>query len=249
MPRVRIARLPGELDWPRRGTAVVIDVLRATTVITRALWSGAAEVFVCAEIDEAIELAQRIDPRPLLCGERNCAPIEGFDLGNSPSEYQPVAVAGKSLVMTTTNGTRAVLAAEGYPRILAASFNNLAAVVRCLENQSEVSIICAGTDGVPTEEDLLLAGALLSALPTDSGSLALPEAGTPEREAWEWFRKHLSGSKTLAQRLAETRGGRNLVAAGYTQDIRECARIDSTTTIGIVDPDGPTRFRHISVSR
>lgn len=244
--RLRVARIPEELDWPRRGTAVVIDVLRATTVITRALQAGAAEVFVCGEIEEALDLASRLEPRPLLAGERNCEPIAGFDLGNSPREYESAMVAGKSLVMTTTNGTRAVLAADGFPRILAASFNNLAAVCRHLEGQTEVSIICAGTDGAPTEEDTLLAGAILAALPAGEGRPVSPGPGTPEREAWDLFFGHLSSGLTLAERFKQTRGGRNLVAAGYDDDLQECARVDSTTTIGVIDPDGPMRFRHIT---
>ena len=139
--KVRVALLPSEMTWPTQGVAVVIDVLRATSVITQALHAGAAEVVVCGEIEDAFERARRGDPPPLLCGERACKPIEGFDLGNSPSEYTDARVGGKTLVMTTTNGTRAVLAASGFERIYAACFNNLSAIVALLRGQPEVSII------------------------------------------------------------------------------------------------------------
>lgn len=245
MPNVRVARLPGELTWARRGTAVVIDVLRATTVITGALDSGAIEVLVCGEIADAFRLAQQLDPRPMLCGERNCLPVPGFDLGNSPVEYRPETVAGKRLVMTTTNGTRAVLAAEGFPQIIAAAFNNLAAVIDYLGSQTEVSIVCAGTDGVLTLEDMLLAGAIVAGLLNSAGSPDPPEAGTAERQTLDLWSEYLSAGRSLSEVLGETLGGRNLKAAGYDNDIRACAAFNTTTTIGLITPSSPKRFRRM----
>lgn len=259
---IRVARLPAELNWSPRGTAVVIDVLRATTVITTALRAGAADVVVCGEIDEAVRLAETTEPRPLLCGERACRPIPGFDLGNSPSEYTPSRMAGRRLIMTTTNGTRAVLAARGFPRILAASFNNLAAVVARLSCHDEVSIICAGTDGETTEEDDLLAGAIVDSLLAverlggDDGvgndrdprrdESGLGTAASAVLRAW---RDYLASGQALADRLAESTGGRNLIAQGYQRDIDVCAELDSTTAIGIIDAAGPLNFRLLTPPR
>lgn len=245
MPNVRVARLPGELTWARRGIAAVIDVLRATTVITRALDSGASEVIVCGEIPDAFRLAQQLDPRPLLCGERNCFPIPGFDLGNSPVEYQSETVSGKRLVMTTTNGTRAVLAAQDFPQIIAAAFNNLAAVIDYLSSHAEVSIVCAGTDGMLTHEDMLLAGAIVTGLLNSSGSPHPPTAGTAEREAFDLWSEHLSAGRSLYEVLGETLGGRNLKKAGYDEDIRTCAALNTTATIGLITPSSPRRFRRM----
>lgn len=249
MPNVRVARLPVELTWSRRGTAVVIDVLRATTVITRALDSGASGVIVCGEIEEAFRLAQQLAPRPLLCGERNCLPIQGFDLGNSPSEYQPATVAGKRLVMTTTNGTRAVLASAGFPQIIAAAFNNLAAVIAYLSSQTEVSIVCAGTDGVITQEDMLLAGAIVAGLQATSRPPNPPDAESAEQQALGLWFEHLSAGCSLFDRLCETLGGRNLKAAGYDEDIRLCAAVNTTTTIGFIEPGSPSQFRQMPFGR
>jgi 2-phosphosulfolactate phosphatase len=236
------------MNWPPTGAAVVIDVLRATTVITQAIRAGAAEVVVCGEIDEAFGIAGRGVPRPLLCGERACKPIAGFDLGNSPSEYTPNRVAGKRLVMTTTNGTRAAIAAAGFDTIFAASFNNLSAVVDSLADQSKVSILCAGTDGEVTEEDILLAGAIVDRLldhpawRSKPGPDGIGPLGPTETAARTFWRQHIDTGRTLADRLAETLGGRNLVAAGYPADITTCAQIDTTDTVPTVTHRHPITF-------
>lgn len=260
---LRIATLPSAVTWPPQGTAVVIDVLRATSVITQALHAGADEVVVCGEIDEAFALADSVQPRPLLCGERACKPIAGFDLGNSPGEYTAPRVGGKTLVMTTTNGTRAVLAAAGFERIVAACFNNLSAVVARLQDQPEVSIICAGTDGEPTDEDVLLAGAILHALlpesPIAPRSESKPAAassdtrselpkdanalGPSEAAALQLWQAHLDSGQSLAARLRQTLGGRNLVTAGYDRDIEVCAAIDTTAVVPTIAGGDRATFR------
>ncbi len=84
-------------DTEHTDVAVVIDVLRATSVMATALAAGASQIVTCREISEAIVLASRITPRPLLCGERGCKPIDGFDLGNSPAEYTSAARSGSDL--------------------------------------------------------------------------------------------------------------------------------------------------------
>src|SRR5713101_9803885 len=99
------------------GVAVVIDVLRATTTIIHALAAGCAAVRPCAEVDEAKELAGSMRAgRVLLGGERGGAPLAGFDLGNSPREYTTKICRGNTLVLTTTNGTRALLSAAQAER-------------------------------------------------------------------------------------------------------------------------------------
>jgi len=235
MQVIRVAKLPSEMNWPASGVAVVIDVLRATTVITHAIQNGASAVVICGEIDDAFKLAQST-PRPLLCGERACQPIAGFDLGNSPSEYTTHRIGGKPLVMTTTNGTRAAIAAVGFDTIYAASFNNLSAVVNALEREPEITILCAGTDGQVTDEDLLLAGAIVHRL---RGENSGPSAADAVR-LWE---EYLASGHPLSQRLAQTLGGKNLLAAGYHDDIKTCGQIDTTTALPRVTAVDPIRFQ------
>jgi 2-phosphosulfolactate phosphatase len=142
-------------------TVVVIDVLRATTVITTALAAGARRVIPCLEVDEARQIAARLPKNEvLLGGERHGLPIEGFDLGNSPADYTAERVAGRTLVFTTTNGTQAMRQCHQARRVLIGAFVNLRAVVAALTESESVHLLCAGTNGAITREDVLLAGAI-----------------------------------------------------------------------------------------
>ena len=128
---VHVHLLPGLIPSGRLqgGVAVVIDALRATTTIVHALAAGCTSVRPCAEVAEAQHLAgtMRVG-RVLLGGEREGRPLPGFDLGNSPREYTPKLCKGSTLVLTTTNGTRALLRAAEAERVLVAAFVNYSAV-------------------------------------------------------------------------------------------------------------------------
>src|SRR3954469_19810045 len=117
----------------RGGVAVVVDVLRATTMMVHALAAGCVAVIPCGEIDEARQVAASLPPgEAILAGERQGLPIAGFDLGNSPRSCTPEICRGKTLVMTTTNGTRAILAALDAERVLIGAFPNFAATAQRL---------------------------------------------------------------------------------------------------------------------
>lgn len=177
----------GPHERTRARVAVVIDVLRATTVVTTAIAAGAHSVTTCLDIEHAMLLKREWQggTAPLLCGERECRPIDGFDFGNSPSEYSPAVVRQRDLVMTTTNGTRAIDAAADCDVMLLACFANLSAVADAIiaevsaadstgldtsvfasseptRTSGFVRIVCAGTNGAVTSEDALLAGALIA---------------------------------------------------------------------------------------
>ncbi len=151
-------------------TAVVIDVLRATSTITQALASGYERVLVAGSIDEAKTL--RADGR-VLAGEVRCARAPGFDLGNSPAET--LEPRGAELVLATTNGAPAIVGSAAVAgEVLAASLLNLAAVA-ALIGEGDVLIVCAGTDGRVSIEDVYLAGrlsALLEGPRTDAAQVA-----------------------------------------------------------------------------
>ena len=155
LPRILVYTLP-KFSNPEAlagGTAVVIDVLRASTTIIYALQAGANAVIPCQEIDEARRIAAGFSPdEKILGGERGGMPIEGFDLGNSPEEFTPERVRGKTVVFTTTNGTQALLHVKRAKRILLGAFVNATAVVQHLKGQEDVHLLCAGTDGQPTDE-------------------------------------------------------------------------------------------------
>jgi 2-phosphosulfolactate phosphatase len=203
------------------GVAVVVDVLRATTTIVHALAAGCTAVCPCAEVEEARELAggMRVG-RVLLGGERNGLPLPGFDLGNSPREYTAALCKGNTLVLTTTNGTRALLRAAEALRVLVAAFVNYSAVCEQLRQELRpVHIVCAGSEGEITLEDTLLAGALVDFL-CEGQDVCLNDGA---RLAWDCFENH---GRVLLGALEISKGGANLRALGYDEDIRAAAAVD-----------------------
>src|SRR5689334_6813737 len=187
--RINVHYLPTEVDERElEGSAVaVIDVLRATSTICQALASGACEVVPFVEIDEARAAAERAGrANVVLGGERKGLPIDGFDLGNSPAEYSANRVGGRSVYITTTNGTRALQHARLAKRVVAASFLNLSAVVASLRNEPKVDMLCAGTDGTNTSEDILLAGAIVWRLTEgDARPPVMNEQARAARREWQ----------------------------------------------------------------
>ena len=162
------AELPALARRDLRGTAcVVFDILRATSTFVTALQNDASSVIPASEIAEAVAFRTKM-PDALLAGERDGVKIRAaqsggvdFDFGNSPREFRAEAVRGKTIVSTTTNGTRALRVCAGAKIILASSFLNLAATAKIL-NQTppdEILLVCAGTGEGVALEDVLAAGA------------------------------------------------------------------------------------------
>jgi 2-phosphosulfolactate phosphatase len=212
---------PGDLAG---GVAVVIDVLRASTTIVTALANGAACVIPCADVDTARQLAAKQTPgTTLLGGERGGVKIEGFDLDNSPASYSRDRVAGKTIVFTTTNGTAALLRTQGAARVLIGSLVNRRAVVQVLcADRRAVHLICAGTDGRTTAEDLMAASSIVGEL----SQLADVHLDLGESTAKHW-RELLGGGDSVIEMLRRSAGGQNLVALGLEQDIARAAEVDS----------------------
>jgi 2-phosphosulfolactate phosphatase len=226
------------------GIAVVIDVLRASTTIITALANGAARVRPVADVAEARTLAAALGPDTLLGGERGGVRIDGFDLGNSPAEYARDRVAGRSIVITTTNGTAALAACGGAREILVGAMVNrsaVAAAVRRLAaaaDRGAVHLVCAGTDGEVTAEDVLAAGAILDAALRDDPAA---ETDGPARTALETFRLVGRAADPRAALVAEFRrapGGANLVALGMEADLPACAALDAIAVVPRLDAAG-----------
>ena len=203
------------------GVAVVIDVLRATTTVIHALAAGCTAVRPCICVEEAQHLAGGLRAgRVLLGGERGGKPLPGFDLGNSPGAYTPCVCRGNTLVLTTTNGTRALLRAAGAERTLAAGFVNYSAVCEQLRPEMRpIHMVCAGTEGEITLEDTLLAGALVDFL-CETAEVRLNDGA---RLAWDCFENH---GQVLLGALQLSQGGANLQRLGYDEDIRAAAEVD-----------------------
>lgn len=205
-----------ELYRPEPGwRAVVIDVLRFTTCVAAAVAAGCEALVPCETPEEARERRQG---RGLLAGERGSVPLPGFDLGNSPFEFVPEAVAGRTIYVTTTNGTRAVrTVGEG---LLAALVNRRAVVERLGAGGASVRIVCSGNSGALSAEDWIAAGAILAGL-RDAGRAV--QADDAARLAEASFR-HAEGDLPAA--LAGTDHGRSLVGLGLQPDVAFCARLD-----------------------
>ena len=179
-------------------TGLVIDVIRATSTICQALATGYERVFCAAEVEEARTLREALG-EGVLGGERNAVRIPGFDFGNSPREYDdPIA---ETLVLSTTNGTRAVVAAaQRCERVFVASLLNLSAVVEAArEAGDDVVVVCAGVQGTLALDDAFVAGRIVELLGwerTDAAEAAARLAGTWS-DAEEALRASKSGRNLL----------------------------------------------------
>jgi len=218
---------PAELGAARLAgrTVAVIDVLRATSTIVEALASGARAVIPVDTVERAVRTAAEIGRGDVvLCGERGGLPIEGFHLGNSPLEFNPPKVNDRTLVMTTTNGTRALLAGSAGERCMVAAFLNLAAVTEALLDEEDVVLLCAGRAGRFALEDAICAGLIGRRLverrpldPTDGGRAAIVLAGR--------FGESPDGF------LSSTAAARNLLSLGMAGDIEFCGMLDRHTCV------------------
>lgn len=205
------------------GIAVVVDQLRASTTICTALANGAREVRPCLEPFHALSARSGFhDPSVVLGGERMGRRIEGFDLGNSPSEYTRSVVSGKTIVFTTTNGTRVLYHAARAERVLVGCLANVDALCEVLERDTrDVHIVCAGVQGEFAAEDVLAAGAIASRLvahaPASEAASWRPDDGA-QIAILAWRHASVSGDDLLAAMRA-SRGGRNLTSIRLGADV------------------------------
>ena len=204
----------------------VIDILRATTVMCAAISHGARAIIPVSSTEEALRLSQTIGSTDvLLAGERNCARIPGFQLGNSPLEMTESAVRGKTIILTTTNGTNALLACHTATVYPAAAANLSLAAERgreALEANQSILILCAGRNGDFALDDAYCAGRLTAAI------FGSPK---PRRELNDAGLASLDLVRRYGDRwdrpLAYSRSGRELVRLGFRADVRDAARLDA----------------------
>ena len=241
------AELPALAQRDLRATAcVVFDVLRATSTFVTALHHGAQAIIPVSEIAEALEIkaeGRRQKAEVILIGgERNGVRISAdgidFDLGNSPREYTPDKVRGKTIVSTTTNGTRALQACAKAKIVLAASFLNLAATADFLRGQNEILLVCAGTGENPAAEDILAAGALVDLLSSGKNTHANKSANSTAARA-----AYVQAMLTkLEKSLGASENGRRLLAIPeLCADVAFCAQRDIFNLVAAMQADGSLR--------
>jgi 2-phosphosulfolactate phosphatase len=222
-------------------TCAVFDVLRATSTMAMALSNGAEAIIPVSSIPEALRLRER-QPAVLLAGERDGVRIPAsltgsidFDLGNSPGEFTPEKVRGKTIVMTTTNGTRALRACAGARRVLICSFLNLRATAEFLAKQdpSPLLLVCGGTHEEAAYEDVLGAGALCNLLRPHLGDAVVADS------ALMASRLFAAESADLPAALGGSRNGRRLLGLDALRgDVALCAQRDRVNLAAGMDRDG-----------
>ena len=210
-------------------TAVVIDVLRATSTVVTALAEGVGQVVCFKEVAEARTYAKgRL--KTALAGERGGRAPEGFRFGNSPREFVGIGGEVETLALTTTNGTRALQAAAAAERVIVCSLLNLGAVAASLrkakDGAGDLVVVCSGTGECFSLEDALVAGALLAELGIQHPMTVL----------------YRSCETMLREAFYESSNGRNLRRLGLEVDIDWCLQRDRYPILPIAQPDGTVRL-------
>lgn len=227
-------------DWSDR-VCVVFDILRATTTMVTALANGAAAIIPVSEISDAINLTRK-QPDLLLAGERNGLPItaaqaEGvdFDFGNSPREFSAERVQGRTIVLTTTNGTRALRACASAKTVLIGSFHNLRAVTNWIRRNRppHLVMICSGTRSEAALEDTLAAGALCERVWPNYVTGHVSDSAEIARRLYPLFQGDLAGAMQFA------RNGRRLLEHPELRaDVALCVQREIHQLVAAMQPDG-----------
>ena len=225
---------------------IIVDVLRASTTVATALGNGAKTVIPLEGPDEVISRSKEFArSQTLLAGEQKMHPISGFDLGNSPQAFTPEVVEGKTILITTTNGTRALLGVQGARDIVIASYVNFTAVLAMMKvaasSNTDIAIICAGEEGGFTLEDAACAGRYVRAIPKRA-ALAVNDAAAASVLIEKKY------GDNIAKVFKESTHGQALQSAGFGDDLAAAAEVDSYPVVPIwqdrqITKLGPERAR------
>ncbi|MGH8003306.1 MAG: 2-phosphosulfolactate phosphatase [Limisphaerales bacterium] len=219
---------------------IVIDVLRASTTAAVALANGAREIIPVASIDAAGELKQKLGKEHvLLCGERDGVKIEGFDLGNSPAEYEMKVVKDKALIFCSTNGSKAMLKGGQGTVCLVGALVNVSEILRfALREKKDAAIICSGSAGKFSFEDAVAGGKYIAELERKLGREL--DKNDAARAALYLFRQE---EADLYSALRNSFHGMFLVTLGFEADIREAARLDSVPVVPLFSGGRIVRYQ------
>jgi len=218
---------------------IYIDVLRASTTVCAALYAGAKEVIPVESMDKAIELHQNLSKETsILAGERDGIKPLGFLLGNSPAEFTADIVKDKTIVLTTTNGTKAFQKAKNGKHRIVASFVNLSIVVsnvRKILDEEEIkfcNIICAGNNGCFSFEDCLCAGAIITRLSASIQDLTMNDGAIASKDIYGLHKENLNGF------IKSCEHSKVLTDLGLENDINEAITIDKYPVLPKISGNG-----------
>jgi 2-phosphosulfolactate phosphatase len=219
-----------------RAQVVVLDILRATSTIVTALHNGARDIVMFDSLDSAraAKASGHFAPPTVLAGESKCLKPDDFDLGNSPREHVTEKIGGATVLLATTNGTRAANLARASRRLYVASLLNASATAQALAENVDAGdtiFVCAGTNGALAFEDVIGAGAILWHLlqTTYRADLPFTDRSWLAYHAFSGVRNHLGPALRLGA------GGINVIEAGLEDDIDHCARLDAMPLVANVD--------------
>jgi len=213
---------------------VIIDIFRATSSICYGIGNGAEAIIPVSEVEECLAYQDKF-PGYLLAAERNGEVVAGFDFGNSPFSYTKEKVAGKTIVLTTTNGTHALQRSIRAKKIIIGSFLNLTSVCNWLKDQQEnVLLVCAGWKNNFNLEDTLFAGAVVEQL--KSAGFILDDAAIAANDLFH------TGKDDISAYLKKTSHSERLKALGIEADIAFCLQVDLTTAIPVLQGEKLVRL-------
>lgn len=208
---------------------VVIDIFRATTSICYGIENGAKAIIPVSQVEECAAYRD-VDSNYLLAAERDGEVVPGFDFGNSPFSYTTDNVAGKTIVLTTTNGTHALHLSRKAKKIVIGSFLNLTAICNWLNNQQEnILLVCSGWKNNFNLEDTLFAGAVVEQL--KQGAFSPDDPALAANDLYNLAKNDLDGY------LKKTSHSERLKALGIERDIAFCLNVDTTTSIPVLYGD------------
>ena len=216
----------------REKTVIVIDVLRASTTIITALSNGAREIIPVTTVESAVKISGNLfGDVILLGGERNGRMIDGFSLGNSPAEYTAERVRGKAIILSTTNGSQALVKARYARELFVCGFVNIGTVADALwRTPRDFTIVCAGNDGALSMEDSVCAGMLISRIAASGG--AEPEMSDGALVARTL---HRTFGRGILKMIRSSEHGRRLQEIGMGADLKLCSGIDTLPVLPLLE--------------
>lgn len=208
-------------------TTIVIDVLRATTTIVTALSNGAREIIPVDSTDFALKArGGSFGGQTLTGGERNTKKIDGFNFGNSPLEYTAENIKGKSIILFTTNGTKAIVKAKFSANLYICSFLNLKAISkRLIEEGKDFEIVCSGGNGFFCTEDSVCAGKVIAEVLKVHPELEMNDSAIA---AYIVSKSH---GKGIQKMMSECEHGRLLIDNGFIEDVKYCSNLNTSDVI------------------
>lgn len=240
--------MPRLLREPKRHAVVVVDILRATTSLVTMFEAGLLRAIISDNLKQARVLAA--NNFSLLCGEVDGVPPQGFDYGNSPSEFAGLSFKGKSAVLFTTNGTAAINIAAEAPVVIAASLLNRKAAARraveeAVRRKLDIAIVCSGVDGGTafSLEDTAAAGAIVESVCEIDGTISTTDEAYAALHLWRWYH----GDAMCMFR--ESAHARTLRSIGFESDLLHAAQLDVIDAVPVLYEDRGLKVLRVTSPR